>query len=194
MVTPAHVTEQNNRSELGFWLYLMTDCMLFASLFAIFAVLRSATASGPSGSDIFELPLVLTETIILLVSSLSSGLAILAIKSKRNALGLWLLSVTFALGIAFLVLELSEFSQLISEGSSWQQSAFLSAFFVLVGTHGAHIVVGLIWLGTMMVRVSLGNLTHKSLRQLQLFSMYWHFLDLIWIFIFTIVYLLGVLV
>lgn len=179
------------RTTIGFWLYLMTDCILFASLFATFAVLRNATAGGPSGVEIFELPLVLTETIILLTSSFTCGLALIALKQRNVRQLVLYLAVTYILGVAFLVIEISEFAKLVSEGHSWQQSAFLSAFFTLVGTHGLHIFVGLIWLVTLVIVLAKKGLTAKLTRQLTLFGLFWHFLDLIWIFIFTVVYLIG---
>lgn len=181
-----------NRTSLGFWLYLMSDCILFASLFATYAVLRNATASGPSGSDIFELPLVLAETVILLTSSFTAGIALLGLKAKNKKQIASAMIVTFLLGVAFLAIELSEFGKLITEGHSWQQSAFLSAFFTLVGTHGLHILIGLIWLSVLFIVLIKRGISDKFARQMTLFGLFWHFLDLVWIFIFTVVYLMGV--
>ncbi len=179
------------KTSIGFWLYLMTDCLLFASLFATFAVLRTATADGPSGQEIFSLPLALTETIILLTSSFTCGLALIALK-KRNIRHLVIaLAATYILGVAFLAIELNEFATLASEGHSWQQSAFLSAFFTLVGTHGLHILIGLIWLVVLVCVLARRGLNPKLTRQFTLFGLFWHFLDLVWIFIFTVVYLIG---
>lgn len=183
-----------NRSMIGFWLYLMTDCLLFASLFATFSVLRNATAAGPSGSEIFDMPLVLAETLILLTSSFTCGLALIALKKGQTKQVLAALAATFVLGVAFLTIELTEFVTLVNEGHSWQQSAFLSAFFTLVGTHGLHILIGLIWLVVLAVVISRRGLTVKTQRQLTLFGLFWHFLDLVWIFIFTVVYLIGYIV
>lgn len=180
------------RTSIGFWIYLMTDCVLFASLFATFAALRNATAGGPSGHDIFEPPLVLAETIILLTSSFSCGVALLGLKARSIRQVITALSVTFILGVAFLTIELSEFTKLATEGHSWQTSAFLSAFFTLVGTHGLHIFVGLIWLVTLVFVLLRRGMTDKTRRQVTLFGLFWHFLDLVWIFIFTVVYLIGV--
>lgn len=180
------------RTSIGFWIYLMTDCVLFASLFATFAVLRTATAGGPAGHDIFEPSLVLAETIILLTSSFSCGVALLGLKARNVRQVITALSVTFVLGVAFLTIELSEFTKLATEGHSWQVSAFLSAFFTLVGTHGLHILVGLIWLVTLVTVLLRRGITDKLSRQLTLFGLFWHFLDLVWIFIFTVVYLIGV--
>lgn len=181
-----------NRTSVGFWVYLMTDCLLFASLFATYAVLRNATADGPSGAAIFELPLILASTIILLTSSFACGIALLGLKAKNVRQIVLGLAATYMLGVAFLMIELAEFGKLIAEGHSWQQSAFLSAFFVLVATHGLHIFVGLVWLIVLVVVLARRGITAKFTRQLTLFGLFWHFLDLVWIFIFTFVYLMGV--
>ncbi len=183
-----------NRTTLGFWTYLMTDCILFASLFATFVVLRTATADGPSGREIFEMPMVLAETIILLASSFTCGIALLGLKSRNVRQIIAALAVTYLLGVAFLAIEISEFVKLIAEGHGPQESAFLSAFFTLVGTHGLHIFIGLIWLLVLVFVLMKRGLTSKLTRQLTLFGLFWHFLDLVWIFIFTIVYLMGVAV
>lgn len=182
-----------NRTSIGFWLYLMTDCILFASLFATFAVLRTATAGGPAGHEIFEMPLVMAETIILLTSSFTCGLALIALKSRKIRQMIIALAATFVLGVGFLVIEISEFAKFISEGYGPQQSAFLSAFFTLVGTHGLHIFVGLIWLVTLVFVLMRRGLTDKWIRQMTLFALFWHFLDLVWIFIFTVVYMMGMI-
>lgn len=181
-----------HKTTLGFWIYLMTDCILFASLFATFVVLRTATAGGPSGSDIFDMPMVLAETVILLTSSLTCGLMLIFMKNRDIRKMIMALAATYILGIAFLTIELSEFMLLIGEGYGWQRSAFLSAFFTLVGTHGLHILIGLIWLLVMIVVLVRRGLSDKLMRQLTLFALFWHFLDLVWIFIFTVVYLMGV--
>lgn len=182
------------KTSLGFWLYLMTDCILFASLFATYVVLTQGTAGGPGPSDIFQMPLVLAETLILLTSSLTCGLAMIALHKKQLKQTIAWLVATYVLGVAFLTIELTEFGTLITEGHSWQASAFLSAFFVLVGTHGLHIFIGLIWLLVMTTVLLRRGFTEKTRRQMGLFAMFWHFLDLVWIFIFTVVYLMGVAV
>jgi cytochrome o ubiquinol oxidase subunit III len=192
-VTALQQTPAESKSVLGFWVYLMTDCILFASLFATFAVLRNSTAGGPSGHDLFDLPFVQAETIILLVSSFTCGLGVLAARGRNKAQVLTWFTVTFLLGIAFLSLELTEFAHFASMGDSWERSAFLSSFFTLVGTHGLHIATGLLWMLVMMVRVLKSDLTDSTVRRLTLLGMFWHFLDVIWIFIFTIVYLMGVI-
>ncbi|HEV2403219.1 MAG TPA: cytochrome o ubiquinol oxidase subunit III [Candidatus Saccharimonadales bacterium] len=180
-----------DRNVFGFWVYLMTDCVLFASLFAVYAVLHNNTFGGPSGSQLFSLPYVLLETLSLLTSSFTCGLAMVATRLRSQKQVLVWLGLTFILGLTFLGLELKEFHHLALIGDSWRRSGFLSAYFALVGTHGAHITVGLIWMAVMMVLVWSGGLSRSSLRRLTLFSLFWHFLDIIWIFIFTIVYLFG---
>lgn len=180
-----------DKTVFGFWVYLMTDCLLFGSLFATYAVLRNNTFGGPSGSELFSMPMVLVETLVLLTSSFCCGLAMLAVHEgrKNNAL-LWF-GFTFLLGVTFLVLEISEFSHLVTEGNSWTRSGFLSAFFTLVGTHGLHITFGLLWMAVMGIQVLRRGLSSSVVRRLTLLSMFWHFLDVIWIFIFTMVYLMG---
>jgi len=189
----AKASEHDSKTYLGFWMYLMTDCILFASLFATYAVLRANTNSGAGAQQLFDLPFVLAETLILLTSSFVAGLALLAARRQDASRALLYYGVVFLLGAAFLTLELSEFHHLVAESNSWQASAFLSAFFTLVGTHGLHITVGLIWLAVLGFRVYKLGLGGSTIRRLTLFGMFWHFLDLIWIFIFTIVYLYGVM-
>ncbi|MBA3957117.1 MAG: cytochrome o ubiquinol oxidase subunit III [Parachlamydiaceae bacterium] len=182
-----------SKTYLGFWIYLMTDCLLFASLFTTYAVLHNSTFGGPSSRDLFDLTTAFTETMILLVSSVTCGLAVLAsLKNKTTQVIIWLL-VTFLLGISFLAMELTEFSHMVQEGHSWKQSAFLSAFFTLVGTHGLHVAIGLIWLLVTVAQIYFSKITADTFRRLVLFSLFWHFLDVIWIFIFSFVYLLGVI-
>lgn len=185
--------EEDQKTVFGFWVYIMTDCVLFASLFATFAVLRHNTYGGPSGQDIFSLPFVLTETLILLTSSFSIGMAWLAAQHKDKRMVLAWMGITFILGLAFLTLEINEFHRLYTEGNSWRRSGFLSSFFTLVGTHGAHITVGLVWMGVMMSRIYTQGLFKTSFRKITMLSLFWHFLDVVWIFIFTIVYLMGVI-
>ncbi len=180
-----------NKTLFGFWAYLMTDCILFATLFATYAVLHDGTFGGPTSQDLFSLPFALAETLILLVSSFTCGLAKLAVfaKAKQKAL-LWF-SITFLLGASFLGLELSEFRHLVHEGNSWERSAFLSSFFTLVGTHGLHITIGLLWMATLVISMQFKDLTPGMIRRISCLSFFWHFLDLVWIFIFTFVYLMG---
>jgi cytochrome o ubiquinol oxidase subunit 3 len=185
--------QDTSKVTLGFWLYIMTDCVLFATLFATYAVLRNNTAGGPSGTDLFDINFVLIETILLLTSSFISGLALLAARKGAKKAVIVCLTLTALLGAAFLAMELSEFSHLAAEGNSWQRSAFLSSFFTLVGTHGLHITVGLLWVIVLIVKLLRSKLDAPSMRRLSLFGIFWHFLDVIWIFIFSMVYMLGAL-
>jgi len=183
--------EATQKTIVGFWVYLMTDCVLFASLFAVYAVLHGNTFGGPSGHDLFHLPYVLVETFALLMSSFTCGLAMLATQRRaRNEVLFWLF-VTFCLGALFLGLELHEFANMVHDGNSWRRSGFLSSYFVLVGTHGTHITFGLLWMAVLGGYVWKRGITDSIRKRLTLFSLFWHFLDVIWIFIFTIVYLYG---
>lgn len=197
--TSAELQRQNEfvegsaKTTFGFWVYLMTDCVLFAGLFATYAVLHGNTFGGPDAKELFSMPYVLTETLILLTSSYLCGLAMLYARQGKKQLVLALFAATFLLGFVFLGMELHEFRNLVMEGNSWRRSGFLSAYFTLVGTHGLHITVGLIWMGTMIYRLKQSGLTQVNHKRLGLLSLFWHFLDVIWIFIFTIVYLMGAL-
>ncbi len=179
--------------SLGFWVYLMTDCVLFAALFATYAVMRTATAGGPDAQELFSLPFVLLETMVLLTSSFSAGLGILATRRGDKTGVLFWFIITAILGALFLSLEIFEFNKLIAEGASWRESGFLSSYFTLVGTHGLHITAGLTWMGVMLWQVWKKGVTPKLAGGLNLLSLFWHFLDIVWIFIFTIVYLFGAL-
>jgi cytochrome o ubiquinol oxidase subunit III len=192
---PHHDAEHApSHSVFGFWLYLMTDCILFAALFATFAVMSHQFAGGPSGKDLFEIPGVALETAILLFSSITYGFAMLgAHKNNKSTTLLWL-AVTFVLGASFVVLEIREFSHLIAEGAGPDRSAFLSAFFTLVGTHGLHVSSGLLWMIVMMVQVIRApELGERELRRLTCLSLFWHFLDIVWIGVFSFVYLGSVI-
>jgi cytochrome o ubiquinol oxidase subunit 3 len=182
-----------NGTLLGFWIYLMSDCLIFASLFATYAVLGRNYAGGPTGAELFDLPLVALNTAFLLLSSITYGFAMLESQRKRLRSTLVWLAVTGLFGLAFLSLELYEFSHLIQEGASPQRSGFLTAFFALVGTHGLHVTFGVIWLVTLMFQLGRHGLTLENRRRLMCLSMFWHFLDVIWIGVFTFVYLMGVL-
>jgi cytochrome o ubiquinol oxidase subunit 3 len=183
--------EADNKSLFGFWIYLMTDCVLFASLFATFVILRNNTFGGPSGGQLFSLNFVLCETLVLLTSSYTCGLGMLAAQRRTRRMTLLWLGVTFLLGLAFLILELTEFRHFVHEGDSWRRSGFLSGYFTLVATHGLHICVGLLWMAVLTFRIKRQGLNRFTTRQLSMFSLFWHFLDIIWIFIFTIVYMVG---
>jgi len=176
---------------LGFWLYLMSDCLIFAVLFAVYAVMGRSYAAGPSGADLFDLPLVAVNTGMLLLSSITYGFAMIGMNKRSSTQVLGWLGVTALFGAAFVGLELYEFRHLIHEGAGPQRSAFLSSFFALVGTHGLHVSFGLLWLGTLMLQVKQRGLTLANRRRLMCLSMFWHFLDVIWIGVFTFVYLMG---
>lgn len=180
-----------SHSKLGFWVYIMTDLVLFACLFATYLVLRHNTAAAPSSQELFDMPIALQETIILLVSSFTCGMALIAAHQKRLWQTYGWFFITFALGIMFLSIELHEFSTILGEGYSWQDSAFLSAFFTLVATHGLHIAAGLIWLFILLIQLMSRGFKDTVLRRITMFGIFWHFLDVVWIFIFTLVYLMG---
>lgn len=182
---------RQEKTELGFWLYLMTDIMLFASLFATFYILRANTNGGASGMTLFDPTYALAETLILLASSVTGGIAFVSMRFSKERQALWLLAATIVLGVAFLMLELREFIQFASEGNSWTMSAFLSGFFTLVGTHGLHILVGLIWASTLFQAFVTKGSSQHLVRKFGLFTLFWHFLDVVWIFIFSVVYLIG---
>ncbi len=180
-----------NGTLLGFWIYLMSDCLIFAVLFAVYAVVGRSYAAGPSGAELFDLPLVALNTSMLLLSSITYGFAILEMQRRRVKPVLAWLAVTGLLGCVFIGLELYEFAHLIHDGAGPQRSAFLSAFFTLVGTHGLHVTFGIIWLIVLMVQVARGGLMAENRRRLMCLSMFWHFLDVVWIGVFTFVYLMG---
>ena len=184
-----HEAEANDRVMFGFWVYLMTDLLMFAILFAVYAVLHGNTLGGETGRELFSMPLALTETLILLTSSFTCGIAMIAAKQRKLNLTLFWFGVTFVLGLAFLSLELYEFAEFIHEGHTMQSNAFLSSFFVLVGTHGLHITSGLLWMGITLVFIMKRGLNDALLRKLSMLSLFWHFLDIVWIFIFTVVYM-----
>ena len=190
-----HVREHHpeNGTNLGFWMYLMSDCLIFACLFATYAVLGRNYAGGPSGADLFDLKLIAINTSFLLLSSITYGFAMLESQRKRIGSTLMWLAITGVFGLAFLGLELYEFSHLIHQGAGPQRSAFLSAFFALVGTHGLHVFFGIIWLVTLMFQIKKHGLIPENRRRMACLSMFWHFLDVIWIGVFTFVYLMGVL-
>ncbi|MFK7692489.1 cytochrome o ubiquinol oxidase subunit III [Paenibacillus sp. HJGM_3] len=188
-----HLRAQESIKKLGFWIFLVTDCVLFATIFATFAVLRLHTAGGPEGKELFEIPLFVAETFILLTSSYTSGLAVLAQHKKKVTQLIGWLVVTAVLGLAFLGLEVKEFMTLVHEGVTISTSAYWTAFFTLVGTHGLHVSLGIIWMTAIMIQVGSRGLTPVTERKLFNVTLYWHFLDVIWIFLFTIVYLMGVM-
>ena len=187
----AHAGGHASPTPLGFWIYLMSDALIFATLFATYGVLATAYAGGPTPRELFNLPLVALNTAFLLVSSITYGMAMIDMQEgKARGVQLWL-SVTALFGLAFVGVELYEFAHLIAEGATPQRSAFLSAFFTLVGTHGLHVTFGLIWIGVMLVQVSQRGLIPENQRRLMCLGMFWHLLDVVWIGVFTFVYLLG---
>lgn len=191
ITTENHIPHHQDKTILGFWIYLMTDLIMFAALFASYAALRNSTFGGPGGKELFDLNGALAETLILLTSSFTCGLAMLAVqKNNKNQVLAWL-GITLALGLTFLTLELTEFSHLIKDGHTWQSNAFLSSFFSLVGTHGLHIAIGCFWIIIAMFMIWKKGLSPFVNSKLTRLSLFWHFLDLVWIFIFTIVYLLA---
>ena len=176
----------------GFWIFLLSDIVMFSALFAAYAVLVHATAGGPTGAQLFNQHSVALETACLLASSYTCGMMSLAISSRRLAATYVYAAITFALGAAFLALELREFAGMIAIGATPQRSAFLSAFFTLVGCHGLHVTAGLIWLAVMMAQVVIKDFRPAVVRRLLCFALFWHTLDIIWVGLFTIVYLMGV--
>jgi cytochrome o ubiquinol oxidase subunit III len=188
-----HDHAEGGSTMLGFWLYLMSDCLIFAMLFATYGVLGGNFAAGPSPKDLFDLPLVAVNTSMLLLSSITYGFAMLEMENGRIGATQGWLAVTGLFGLAFLGIELFEFAHFIHDGATPQRSAFLSSFFTLVGTHGLHVTCGLIWLVTLMTQVARHGLIEANRRRLLCLSMFWHFLDVIWIGVFTFVYLMGVL-
>jgi cytochrome o ubiquinol oxidase subunit III len=176
----------------GFWIFLLSDIVMFAALFAAYAALVHATAGGPTGAQLFNQTSVALETACLLLSSYTCGLMSLAITSQRRAATYLFAAITFVLGAAFLYLEVREFADMIARGAIPQRSAFLSAFFTLVGCHGLHVTAGLIWLAVMMAQVAIKGFRATVQRRLQCFSLFWHALDIIWVALFTVVYLMGV--
>jgi cytochrome o ubiquinol oxidase subunit 3 len=176
----------------GFWIFLLSDIVMFSALFAGYAVLVRATAGGPTGAQLFNQGSVAIETACLLASSFTCGLLSLAINSRRRAATYFFAADTFVLGAAFLVLEIREFADLIERGAIPERSAFLSAFFTLVGCHGLHVATGLIWLVVMMAQVSIKGFRANVERRLLCFALFWHALDIVWVWLFTVVYLMGV--
>jgi len=178
---------------LGFWIFVVTDCILFGTLFATYAVMIHSYAGGPTPKELFELPGIVASTFILLTSSFTSGLAVLAMNKKKvNEMIGWL-AVTGLLGLAFVGLEIHEFSNLAHEGATIATSGYWSAFFTLVGTHGLHVSIGLFWMVALIIQLKRRGITTVTHRKITNFSLYWHFLDIVWIFLFTVVYLMGVM-
>ena len=192
-VKDEHDHAEGSSTMLGFWIYLMSDCLIFAILFAVYGVLGTSYAAGPAPKDLFDLSLVAVNTTMLLLSSITYGFAMLSMEKNRIAATQAWLAVTGLFGLAFLGIELYEFAHMIHEGATPQRSGFLSAFFTLVGTHGLHVTFGIVWLVTLMIQVGRRGLIAANRRRLMCLSMFWHFLDVVWIGVFTFVYLMGML-
>jgi cytochrome o ubiquinol oxidase subunit III len=175
----------------GFWIFLLSDFVLFSGLFAAHAVLSSNTAGGPTGAELFNLRNVFIETMCLLFSSYTCGLGALSAERRQPARFLIFAALTFVLGAAFLIIESTEFASMVSKGAGPSRSAFLSAFFTLVGTHGVHVTGGLLWLIYMVAQVVAKGLRPHVLRRLLCWSLFWHALDIVWVGVFTLVYLMG---
>ena len=182
-----------NGTLLGFWIYLLSDLMIFGSLFATFGAFAQSYAAGPSGRDLFDLTLIAVNTAVLLLSSITYGFAMIAMLRRNARATIGWLAVTGLLGLAFLGIELYEFQHLIHLGAGPQRSAYLSAFFALVGTHGLHVLFGVVWLVVLCVQVGRWGLNRTTTRRIACLSLFWHFLDVVWIGVFTFVYLMGVL-
>lgn len=180
-------------TTLGFWVYLMSDCLIFGILFAVYAVVGQNYAAGPSPADLFEIDMILISTFMLLFSSITYGFAVITMQQRKTVMFYVWMIVTLIFGLAFLGLEIKEFTHLWHIGATPSASAFLSSFFLLVGTHGLHVTAGSIWLVVLLVQVGLHGLTAANTRRIMCLSMFWHFLDLIWIGVFSFVYLTGVL-
>jgi cytochrome o ubiquinol oxidase subunit 3 len=176
----------------GFWLYILSDCILFSGLFATYAVIGHNTAGGPGPYELFNLRYALTETMLLLFSSITYGIAMIAMKGDKRSQTLFWLVVTALLGLGFVLMEVHEFHDMILAGNGPQRSGFLSAFFTLVGTHGTHVSFGLLWMVIMMVQVVRKGLSDPVKSRLMRLSLFWHFLDIVWIGVFSVVYLMGV--
>ena len=190
-IDPEHCVDHDAKDVFGFWVYIMTDCILFASLFAAFLVYHAPGHFGPSFKPFIELPYVLGETFFLLASNLTFGLAMIALYRKQDV---WLkicLILTFILGLGFVAMEVNEFIKLAHTGYSWHMSAAASSFFVLVGTHGLHVSIGLLWIAVIFIQLFVKKLQPKMKKRMIYLGLFWNFLDIVWIFLFTIVYLMG---
>lgn len=189
----SHHHSADDADLFGFWLYILSDCILFATLFACYVMYNTGAMSSSDLHELISLPYVFGETIVLLLSSLTYGMAMLSLYARKlPALVCWLL-LTMVCGAIFIGMELNEFIQLHHEGHGWQTSASMSAFYTLVGTHGLHVLIGLIWMSVLLVQIKVFNLTAIMAKRLTYLALFWTFLDIIWIFVYTIVYLIGAL-
>ena len=188
-----HHVELLKNNIFGFWLYIMSDCLLFASLFATYIVLKDSTAGGPNISAFVDMPYVMWETALLLFSSFTYGISLLAARDGKKPLVYIMMGLTFLFGSAFITMEIKEFMHIMHAGTSWQTNASMSAFFTLVGTHGLHVVCGLLWMVMMFFQVFFRGLTEDTKAKMYCLGLFWHFLDIIWVCVFSIVYLMSVL-
>ena len=191
MSTDHHVEESYSKTVFGFWVYLMTDVIFFGILFATYFVLQNATASGPTGKDLFDLRSSLAQTLVFLISSFTFGPGMVAAYARQQKKALFWFALTALLGICFLAMQMRELSHLVAIGAGWTRSAFLSAFFTLVGTHSLHILVGLLWICVMIGQICFRGLASSVIRRLTCLRLFWHFIYFIWVFVFTFVYLIG---
>lgn len=180
-----------SKTVFGFWLYLLTDFVFFGSLFAVYAVLRDSTFGGPSGNELFDLHSVLNRTFVLIVCSLTAGLAGASAHRRKKSMALCLFGLTFLLGLLFLGMQYQEFESLVTSGNAWQRSAFLSAYFTLLATFAVHVVLGLLWILVLVIPVCFNGINGVAIRRLTCLRIFWQFLNIVWIFIFTFVYLMG---
>ncbi|GAB6991624.1 cytochrome aa3 quinol oxidase subunit III [Paenibacillus pini] len=186
-------TEENSNKVFGFWIFLGAEIALFSTLFAVYFTLWNRTGSGPSGSELFELNGVLWETFLLLTSSFTCGLAIHAMRLNLKKPMMIFFGLTLLMGLGFLGIEISEFVTYVQDGATLQTSAFLSSLFVLLGTHGLHVSMGFLWGAGIMLQIKRHGITPETANKSFIFSLYWHFLDVVWIFIFSFVYLKGLM-
>ncbi|MFN7097389.1 MAG: cytochrome c oxidase subunit 3 [Gammaproteobacteria bacterium] len=187
----SHYEDSNSKVIFGFWIFILTDFILFAALFATYSVLHNNTYGGVGIKDIVDLPYSLVQSLIFVTSSLSYGLGIVAMKKNEQKSLLFWLGVTFILGLAFVSLEFNEFAKLVHAGHTWQSSAFLSSFFTLVGLQGIHVTIGLLWIVIVMIQLTMQHINPTMRTRLACLGLFWDFLNIIWIFIFSIVYLMG---
>ncbi len=183
--------DANDKTYFGFWVYLLTDFVMFATLFATYVVLQYGTSGGPSGRELFHLNATLVQTVLLLLASFTAGLATSEMHQGNARKTIVLFCITFLLGIGFMIMEGMECQRLVASGASWHKSAYLSAFFTLIATHGVHMVFALLFVPVFLIPVCFQGLTSTSIRRLTCLRMFWQFLNVVWVFIFTIVYLMG---
>jgi cytochrome o ubiquinol oxidase subunit 3 len=184
-------SERRGMTAFGFYLYLLSDCIVFATLFAAFAVLHRSVANGPAGGDLFDMRNAFVETALLLTSSVTCGMAMIASDRRQVRVAFGALAATFVFGLMFLALEIKEFARMLAEGAGPNSSAFLSAFFTLVGTHGLHVTAGLVWMAVIFVQLRQRGFSDGVVRRLYCFSLFWHVIDVVWIAVFSFVYLIG---